>query len=314
MKSVLILLSTYNGEKYIKEQLESLYDQRGVSIHILVRDDGSEDKTINVLQQYQQQYGKMTIIVENNVGCKRSFYKLLKLASELDVVFDYYAFCDQDDVWYKDKLLVAVERLDNVNCEYKLYHGAAQCVDANLNPLNILSIGKEPSLSSALISSHSLGCSQVFNRALLSKAVLIHNAIIPSHSNSEYLPQHDSWLYLTAKSLDGFIYYDLVPKIYYRQHANNVVGSGTNNGFLFNFISRLKRHLTEPNMRTRLALMLLAAYSEYIPDSSYLTIRQFAFYKLNIKNKIYLLFSNKAKSGNFSIDLFMKIMVLLGKY
>ena len=96
-KKVLILLSTYNGERYIKEQIESLLKQENVKVSILVRDDGSTDGTINILNEYQKQ-GKLKWYTGENLKPAKSFMNLVENAPE----YEYYAFCDQDDVWLKD--------------------------------------------------------------------------------------------------------------------------------------------------------------------------------------------------------------------
>ena len=103
---VLILVSTYNGEKYLPEQLDSLYAQEGVDIHILVRDDGSKDNTIGILKNYQGSKGKMTIIEGENIGAGQSFLALINEATTNYPDYDYYAFCDQDDVWYGNKVVI----------------------------------------------------------------------------------------------------------------------------------------------------------------------------------------------------------------
>ena len=95
MKKVQVLLSTYNGEKYLKEQLDSIIAQKGVDVHILARDDGSKDDTIKILEGYEN----IDIIKGSNIGVCKSFFELINKSGE----YDYYSFADQDDVWDCDR-------------------------------------------------------------------------------------------------------------------------------------------------------------------------------------------------------------------
>ena len=313
MQKILVLLSTYNGQDYLRFQLDSLYQQTKVEVYLLVRDDGSVDNTISILHEYQSRFGRMEIYAENNIGCKRSFYRLIQLASAMEKSFDYYAFCDQDDVWDDDKLVSAVDILDKSNDEYKLYYGDARCVDNDMNLVGRRPISTKCTLASAVISSHSLGCTQVFSKNVLLKANLINTFILPYASLSEYIPQHDTWTLISALCFNGFVYHDPKMHINYRQHSNNVVGGGFDNKFAL-FKSRLTRHLSNPNTRSRLALYVRTVYGKFLSDEAYRTVHLLADYRDNIKNRFLLIFSRTIKTGNMSIDLPMKIMVLIGRF
>lgn len=99
-------MTTYNGEKYLKEQLDSLLKQVGVSVKILVRDDGSTDQTKSILDTYQKK-GLIDWYCGEHLNAPRGFLDLINRAPNAD----YYAFCDQDDVWDSDKLFIAVNLL-----------------------------------------------------------------------------------------------------------------------------------------------------------------------------------------------------------
>ncbi|MBR7166470.1 MAG: glycosyltransferase [Bacteroidaceae bacterium] len=104
---VQVLMSTYNGMQYIREQLQSIYAQQGVDLSLLVRDDGSTDGTLQLLDE-EQQAGRLSWYSGKNLGPAFSFWDLLHNAPEAP----YYAFCDQDDVWDADKLAVAVAAME----------------------------------------------------------------------------------------------------------------------------------------------------------------------------------------------------------
>ena len=110
METVQVLMSTYNGEKYIREQLNSIINQTYPSIKILVRDDGSSDGTIEILEEYAAKYDNMAYYAGKNLGVIQSFLQLLKDSDDSSA---YYAFSDQDDVWLPEKIEKAVEMIEN---------------------------------------------------------------------------------------------------------------------------------------------------------------------------------------------------------
>ena len=129
MKKVQVIMSSYNGEKFIKKQIDSILNQQNVEVSLLIRDDGSKDGTIEILRDYENR-GLIKVIYGKNIGPTASF---LKLIDECDNA-DYYSFSDQDDVWLEDKLSTAVKILEenSVNKRPLLYCSALQRVDADL--------------------------------------------------------------------------------------------------------------------------------------------------------------------------------------
>ena len=105
MKTVQVVWSTYNGGKYLERQLDSIFDQKEVKVKFLVSDDGSTDNTRKILEKYKKKFS-LTIILGSNLGFARSFWRLVQKANNAD----YYAFCDQDDIWENDKLISAVKK------------------------------------------------------------------------------------------------------------------------------------------------------------------------------------------------------------
>ena len=109
MKKVQILMSTYNGEKYVDEQINSLLQQDHTNLEILIRDDGSKDSTVSILEEYNREYPNIKLIIDENKGVISSFFELAMKASE---EADYFAFCDQDDYWKPQKISRAVNLLE----------------------------------------------------------------------------------------------------------------------------------------------------------------------------------------------------------
>ena len=108
MKKVIVVISTYNGEKHIERQLDSIFEQIGVDIQVLIRDDCSKDNTIEVVQKYVQDHpqNKIKIIKGRNVGFAKSFWLGLSICGDAD----FYAFSDQDDVWKPNKLIRCIDQ------------------------------------------------------------------------------------------------------------------------------------------------------------------------------------------------------------
>lgn len=223
MKKVLVLLSTYNGERFLEKQLISLYNQEGVDIYLLVRDDGSSDLTTTILNRFNERYGKMTIINGENVGPAMSFYLLMKEAWERYNHYDYFAFSDQDDEWDANKLLSGVEILEQSNNQFKFYYCKFRVIDANGNVTEYCSpTFQEPNYKNCLFRNPAPGCSQIFSRGILERSIDIFKYIEGAEFCKMYLHLHDVWTLTLACYLDAYIYIDNRPLFSYRQHSSNV--------------------------------------------------------------------------------------------
>jgi rhamnosyltransferase len=212
MDKVTVLMSTYNGEKYLAEQIESLLQQENVEIQILVRDDGSSDNTVKMLQEYKEK-GLLEYYTGENLRSARSFMDLIEKAPESE----FYAFCDQDDVWKSDKLSRAVKQLKAVEQDDKpvLYCSGYQLVDSELNPLPDNGHISMTSFNAALVASCCTGCTVVFNRALIN---------VIRKGMPETVLMHDDWVHKVCLAVGGTVIYDPEKTLFYRQHGGNVDG------------------------------------------------------------------------------------------
>lgn len=217
---VSILLCTYNGAEFLAEQLDSLESQTYQNWVVFASDDGSTDQSLEVLQQYQSKWptGKLMIRSGPQKGFCQNF---LSLACDLQIRGDYYAFCDQDDVWLPTKLEVALTNIiaNESAGEPYLYCGRTKYVTDNLkiygmSPLFVF----PPSFRNALVQSIAGGNTMVFNFAVKK---LIENVGVVD------VPSHDWWLYLLVSSVEGDIFYDPKPQLLYRQHELALVGGNT---------------------------------------------------------------------------------------
>jgi glycosyltransferase involved in cell wall biosynthesis len=214
--TVAILLTTYNGEKYLREQLDSFIAQTYQDWVIFASDDGSTDKTLTILNEYQEKLGKrkLTILVGPQKGYASNFLSLVCLP-ELEA--EYFSYSDQDDIWDKEKLERAVTLIskDNKPC---LYCARTRIVDANGRYMHDSPLfTKPPSFLNALVQSIGGGNTMIFNHNTLE--------LLRSFGKDIKIIAHDWWTYLVVTGSGGNIYYDLQTSVAYRQHGNNIIGS-----------------------------------------------------------------------------------------
>lgn len=206
---VCILLSTYNGEKYLAEQLQSIDKQTHKNWRLIISDDGSSDSTLAIAKQFQLKWGNDRLEIRQ--GPKQGFCQnFLSMACDAAIRADLYAFCDQDDVWMIDKLERAVAHF-NQNNESQLpraYGSRTQIVDEQLNPLGLSPEYSLPrSFRNALVQSIAGGNTQVFNQAA---------KILLEQAGRQLVVSHDWWLYQIVKGAGGIFYYDPIPTLLYR--------------------------------------------------------------------------------------------------
>lgn len=216
-KSVAILMGTYQGEKYISEQLDSLAAQIHTNWRLIVSDDGSTDGTLGVLLRYQALWGLDKLEIRQ--GPQKGFaHNFLSMACDPLISADYYAFCDQDDVWLPEKLNIAISCLEEMDrqSEVNLYCGRTAYVRNDLkiyakSPLFVF----PPCFRNALIQSIAGGNTMVFNQGV--KGLL-------DRAGVRYAPSHDWWVYQLVTGSGGSVFYDSNPYILYRQHEESIVG------------------------------------------------------------------------------------------
>lgn len=218
-----ILLATYNGEKYIEEQIESLLCQTYKSWHLIVGDDCSNDRTVDILRKYKNLYPDKIEIHVNKVpsgGAKHNFYNLMTRARS-----NYIMFCDQDDVWVEDKIEVTLNKMMSAEEKYGndmplLVHSDLCVVDKNLNVINPSMFEmqgmdyRKDKLNHLLVSNIVTGCTMMINRSLLELAYV----------KPRFFVMHDMWLALLASAF-GKIMFINKPLILYRQHGSNSIGA-----------------------------------------------------------------------------------------
>lgn len=214
-----ILLATYNGEKYLKEQIESILNQTYKNIHLIIADDKSKDGTREILKEYEKDERITVYLQKQNLGYVRNFEFLLK-----KVESNYYMLSDQDDVWLPEKVEKSMETLKKQNAD--LVFGDLEVVDENLKTI-YPSFGDFMLLNRKIkkcIKSYEVNYlyNCVTGCTILSKKEYIKN-ILPIPYNSKYVP-HDYWMALMV-ALKGKLAYMPEKYIKYRQHGNNQIGT-----------------------------------------------------------------------------------------
>lgn len=219
---VLVLMATYNGKEYLNKQLDSILSQVGVNVHVLVRDDGSIDGTLEILNEYTHT-GVVKVIkakIDDKHGAMNNFYNLLRIAqTEYSNDYDYFALSDQDDVWYKNKLEVLINDIKEkstkpqlVYCNYEVIDQKGGVVVQNVDE----QIGLFPTDPRTLLFTNSFawGHSILFNKVLF-KEISFKQDILESNF------PHDAYLAKFAV-LSGGLNYEPSVLVSYRRHTENV--------------------------------------------------------------------------------------------
>lgn len=298
---ICVLMSTYNGEKYLTEQLESIEHQNVENLSIMIRDDGSVDGTNNLLSKWRKKTRlNCNILFQENIGPARSFMQLVEQAPEAD----YYAMADQDDVWEKDKLKSAIDYLERGDKNIPtLYFSQVQLVDEKLNPLPTTKISPLCTFYESLIAHYATGCTFVFNRALLELA---------RQYKPEYVSMHDLWLYHVCLAVGGYIYFDPIPHIKYRQHRHNVIGLSSD--WKKSLRLRWLRTINKDCERSNTIIELYKGYKNLIKPEYLPVIKKIVNYKNSIVDLIGLLFYSRLDCGDWKTNISMRIALLLHTY
>jgi glycosyltransferase involved in cell wall biosynthesis len=223
-----VLMSTYDGERFLRPQVDSVLAQTGVDVRLRVRDDGSRDATLAVLEEYAADR-RVSVTRGANLGVPAAFFRLVDESSD-DV--DLWALCDQDDVWVPTKLSRAAAALADVPGP-ALYCARVLVTDEDLRPLYPHELPRRgPSFANALVQNIALGCTVVLNWDA--------REVLRSRWPRECV-MHDAWMYLVVAGV-GSVVYDQALVVHYRQHRWNTVGVGR--GPVSRFAGRVRRQLS----------------------------------------------------------------------
>lgn len=302
MRKIAILLSTYNGRKYIKEQMDSIVNQTVANdIVVYVRDDGSSDDTIRVIEQYKNQ---LDIRIEKgkNVGPAKSFWQLL---IDDSIEADYYAFCDQDDVWDSDKIECGLAALLDYNQKPALWCSNCRIIDSSGKILQHRMNDVKPDFSivSQIICGTIQGCAMLLNNELrrFIKGKKITN-----------IPMHD-FVLITYAYVNGTIIYDNIPHFSYRVHANNVVAN-MGKQKIKHYTDTIKHWFSSKSKYeySKFAKEFYDNNMELIDEETKMYLLRLSNAKNSIKDRIFVVRDNKTNSVNKKAERSYKIRTLLG--
>lgn len=283
--NIAILLCTYNGEKYLRPQLDSIVNQSHKNWTIHISDDGSTDGTKKIIFEYIQLLGadRIKFYPGPKDGFSKNFFSLIK---NKKIKAAYYAFSDQDDVWEKEKLQRAIKSPAFTNIKIpSLYCGRTTYIDNSLKSTGQSPLFKKrPSFKNALIQSIAGGNTMVMNNSL--------KEILELTDTNKKIVSHDWWCYLLVTALGGKIVYDPVPGLGYRQHAENLVGA---NSSISDRIIRFKKMLGGTFSEWNGAnINLLTDFVSLMPDEN---IKILSFFERSRNSGFFERLINAKRSG-----------------
>lgn len=212
---VAILLCTKDGEAFLLQQLDSIERQSHRNWKLVASDDGSTDGTLSILDGFRQRHPDR---VEIRPGPRRSFCaNFLSLAVDPAIEADYYAYCDQDDIWEPEKLSRALDRLRTQGEDVPaLYCSRTRLIDRNGAEIGLTrKLGRPPGFRNALVENICSGNAMVFNQA--ARKLMVRAGMVEVFF-------HDWWTYLLVTACGGIVHYEPMPDVLYRQHGSNIIG------------------------------------------------------------------------------------------
>lgn len=285
-----ILLAAYNGRQYISMQLESLLAQTYTDWKLFIRDDGSNDQTVSIINEYVQKDKRISIVEDDgkNLGSCQNFAALMNLSRGR---FDYIMFCDQDDYWLPFKIEETLSHVQRLEAKYKkelplLVYTNFKYADADLKEIK----GKKDfqttkvanlSFANLLAQNPAYGCTMMLNKAL-------QDIVNPIPIEAE---NHDYWAALTASGL-GKISYLNKPTILYRQHNNNISTNYDSNSL----VKRLKRivlqgkNFADARRKIKMAKVFRAFFANQLTEKDKMILDDYISFGTG--NSISMLFKN----------------------
>lgn len=289
MEQVDILMATYNGEKYLKEQLESILNQTYTNIRLLINDDCSTDKTIEILKEYEQKDNRIYVQYNNeNLGSIKNFENLLSRVEN-----KYFMLADQDDVWMPQKVEKSLDKITKENAD--LVFTDLEAVDENLKTITPSvvrymgfkkNIDKYNDYKLVFLRNCVTGCTIISKKELIKKYIPI--------PNKEPMV-HDWWMALMIAQ-DGKLAFLDEPTIKYRQHSKNQLGIFGMKNYIQKFdeyrekyinlkIDQFKIYLENKEMFTNKKLIELSQkaviYLNNIKTKKYINIKNYkTFFEL----------------------------------
>ena len=302
MKRVMVVMSAYNGSKYITQQLDSIFRQKDVDVTCYVRNDGSTDNTLEVLNNLTPPLSATHLIIDDgdNVGWEKSFLLALRAAPEAD----YYAFADQDDIWFDDKLISAVRLLEKNAKDGvpMMVHCNKLSVGEDLKPFahQVRRTPRPLNRQNAMVQEYAQGCAIVMNEAA--------RQLVTEHIPKSKIA-HDFWCGLLCY-LFGEVLYDNTPRFYHISHGSNASGEGHT---LSSWKNRLKLFFKHGNIYYAPYEDLMEGYGDRLTADDKQFLKKIKTYRRDIGAKFSLLFSPRFIRDSILGTLSLKAAILFNK-
>jgi rhamnosyltransferase len=288
-KKIAVLLASYNGIKYIKEQLDSILNQKEVDVTIFISDDLSTDKTVEYLQNIYKDFKNIVYLTSGSKfgGAGKNFFRLIK---DVDFSsFDFVSFVDQDDIWYEDKLIRAIKTIEDKQLDAYSSNVLAFWEDSKEMIINKSS---SQARYDYLFEAAGPGCTYVLKKDL---AISLQKFISENWENVNKVELHDWFIYAFARENNYKWHIDEKPSMRYRQHTSNQVGANDGlNAKLKRFKKVFSSWYREEIIKIIKVLRLENKYkvSKYILNKSYLNnllLLKYSFeFRRNKKEKLFL--------------------------
>lgn len=262
---VAILLCTYNGSEFIREQLESFTMQTHRNWVIYASDDGSSDETIRLLKDFQTEQGKDRLIILE--GPRQGFAKnFLSLIKNPSIDADYFAFSDQDDIWFPDKLERSIANLADTQNTPALYCSRTRLISADRQVIGVSPrFLAPPHFRNALVQSIAGANTMLINRQT--------RELLAQTADEATIVAHDWLTYLLVSGCGGKVIFDQAPTLDYRQHGGNLIGA--NSGLKERLIRLGKMCSGRFNEWSNQNLIVLADFKLKLTPENRLTLEQF---------------------------------------
>lgn len=305
LPSVAVVMATYNGERFLKEQLDSIIKQDYCNLTTYIRDDGSTDKTVSIIKEYSEKYEKIKIIhSDGNVGVPESFYRILRQIKN----FDYYAFADQDDVWESDKISNAVEKMETYNSKNIpiLYCSSFDYVDNNLQ--HVRDFAEQPETIDfyrCIYYTPGLGFTIVFNDELKKLALPTDVGVYDKSYYGEY---HDRRFIRTAVSFGKIIYDKRITAHHVRLDSSVTSDDNTNASLLTGWVKE-ELYGTEANFEKIGIKKFLYDYEDILDEKQRNALELFSDDGHKLKK---LLFPHRLRT-RIAGEIALRILFVLGR-
>lgn len=270
---IAVLLSSYNGGLFLSAQLESIIKQTYSNYTIYIRDDGSTDNTKDIIRHYELLNPDKIVFLYDTVIHRGPRHSFMWMLNKIDA--DYYMFCDQDDVWFPDKIAISYNKIREIETIYGnspvLVHTDMKIVDSNLEIISE-SLYKTMRIKPNIVDTFNYmgvcscgpGCSMIFNN--LAKKVSLN------YESLEFIPMHDWWIAINTVK-QGKVCFCPIPTMLYRQHNSNTVGA-------FMLKSKYSSYILKKVIRIKSTISSYKEEQKWLRMIGYGGYSKFLFYKL----------------------------------